>query len=139
MPAHVITLLLAYLLGTLAVARAVRLITADAWPPMQNLRTWWEVKQANRDGARAYSNVRSGPRHLLDPRSWSTGWGPLLTCPFCCAPYVTAAALTWVIAAGVWEPDLGTWAGWFWVGSVWASVSYLAAMIVVRDEPAEED
>lgn len=110
-------LALAYVLGVLAVARATRLLTSDAYPPAEALRTRWTTWTARTRRRR--------------------GWAPLLTCPFCAAPYLTAVALTWVIAAGIWSPDLTSWAGWWWVGVVWASASYLAAMIVVRDEPED--
>jgi hypothetical protein len=32
-----------------------------------------------------------------------------------------------------------SWGGWWWLVNVWAAVSYVAAMIVVRDEPPAED
>lgn len=126
-----LTLAVAYALGVVGVARAVRLITSDAYPPMQVLRDRWVVWQANRDIEQDPLAVNAGAERT----GLGHGWGPLLTCPFCCAPYVTAAALAVTVWAGVWSPDLHTLAGWWWTCSVWASVSYLAAMIVVRDEP----
>lgn len=57
-------------------------------------------------------------------------WSELAECPFCTAPYLTAGSMAWA-----WFTDLNwTW----WVFHVWLAVSYLAAMIVVRDEPPEE-
>lgn len=125
------TLLAAAVVGTLAVARATRLVTADAYPPAVALRRWWFNVTVAKGG-------------------WRKGWAPLLTddeaghgCPFCAAPYAAAVSLAWALASGAHlraTVDLTTWAGWWWVLSTWCAVSYLAAMIVVRDEPpAEED
>lgn len=125
------TLLAAYLLGVLATARATRLLTTDAYPPTEALRVRWHIWQANRETARP----RLRPGSLASLRY---GWGPLLTCPFCAAPYVGAAVLAAAIAADVWEPDLTTLTGWWWTLAVWASGVYLASSYVVRDEPVEE-
>lgn len=104
-------LLIAAVVGTLAVARATRLVTADAYPPAEALRVWWSNRTDVHDG-------------------WRAGWGPLVTCPFCFAPYAAAVNLAWAYWSG-----LGTvW----WLINVWAAVSYAAAMVVVRDEPPEE-
>lgn len=121
-----LALLVAFILGTIGIARAVRLITSDAYPPMQVIRDRWEVWQSSRDTDDDAMALRYGITH---------GWGPLLTCPFCCAPYVTAFAVALTHWAGIWAPDLGTLAGWWWTLAVWAAVSYLAACFVVRDEP----
>jgi hypothetical protein len=110
----------AFLIGSLAVARATRLVTSDAYPPAKALRVWWANK----------TEVHGG---------WRDGWAPLLTCPFCFAPYAAAADLAWAL----WShapalPHLPAAGGWWWVVNVWAAGSYLASMIVVRDEPPEE-
>lgn len=110
----------AALVGVLGVARAVRLITSDPWPPITWLRDRWKV----RTGIWVDGDLLDGP------------WTPLFTCPFCAAPYVTAVALAGAIWAGLWTPDLHTLAGWWWVLAVWAAGSYAASMVVVRDEPA---
>lgn len=129
----------AFVVGVLGVARAVRLIVSDAYPPMQNVRVWWEAWQGQRDSdsppSRVWGGDRSEGRHILNPLTWRYGWGPLLTCPFCASPYVTAVAVAGAVWAGVWSPELDTLAGWWWVLAVWAAGSYLAAMVVVRDEP----
>lgn len=111
-------LAVAFVVGVLGVARAVRLITSDTWPPMQRVRDWWITRTACDDGP---------------------SWMPLLTCPFCAAPYVAALAVAAAVWAGIWSPDLGTLAGWWWVLAVWASGAYLAGMVVVRDEPPPVD
>lgn len=123
----------ALLIGTLAVARAVRLLTSDAYPPVEALRVRWQVWNETRDAGPSGAGYDLGTwEHVRH------GWGPLLTCPFCAAPYVTAITLAVAIAADVWEPDLGSLSGWWWTLAVWAAVSYAAAMIVARDEPPED-
>lgn len=127
-----LTLATAYILGTLGIARATRLLVHDDWPPIRGLRLAWIQWHDTRD----YNNAQSGdPAHR---HGWRYGWASLVTCPFCMAPYPTALALAVTIATGVWTPGW-SWAGAWWVLAVWASVSYLAAMIVVRDEPDLED
>lgn len=120
---------IAALIGTVAVARAVRLLTSDAYPPAQALRVWWWNQTAGKGG-------------------WRTGWALLLTdpeeaggngCPFCAAPYAAAADLVWAVLArhGLLTGS-GFWGVAWWLVNGWAAVSYVAAMIVVRDEPLEE-
>lgn len=112
---------LAALVGTVAVARAVRLITSDAYPPMEWVRLWWVN----------HTEVKGG---------WREGWAPLLTCPFCAAPYAAAVDLTWAVLArhGL-LTGTGTWGIAWWLVNGWAAVSYAAAMLVVRDEPPPVD
>lgn len=114
-----LALLAAFLLAVIGVARAVRLIVHDAYPPAEAFRAWW----LNR------TEVKGG---------WRASWAPLVTCPFCAAPYVAAVTVALAVAGGVWSPDLTTGAGWWWALAVWASVSYLSAMLVLRDEPPED-
>lgn len=123
-----LTLTAALILGTLAVARATRLLTSDAYPPATGLRRWWWNRTVAKGG-------------------WREGWGPLLVgatpddpgCPFCAAPYLAAAVTGAAVWVGVLPLDLGTLTGWWWLLAVWAAVSYAAAMVVVRDEPPAED
>lgn len=104
----------AFVVGTIAVARATRLVVHDQYPPAKWVRDWWI--RVTHDGA----------------------WAVLAECPFCASPYIAAVTLAVAVAGGVWRPELDTLAGWWWVLAVWAAVSYLAAMIVLRDEPPEE-
>lgn len=66
-------------------------------------------------------------------RSWWTrvtkdgDWADLATCPFCAAPYIAAVVLAWGLLT-----DLQV--AW-WVVNGWLALSYLAAMVVVRDTP----
>lgn len=121
---------IAFVVGSIAVGRAARLVVHDAWPPMQNLRVWWLGYQHERQ-EKHLDAIRDA--HILSPRQWWwSGWGPLLTCPFCFAPYAAGIDLTWYLLAEGW------WVDAWWVVNVWAAVSYVAAMIVLRDEPPEE-
>lgn len=121
-----LTLAAAYLIAALSIARATRLLTSDAYPPARALRYWWWNQTAGKGG-------------------WRRDWNVILVgdtpdrpgCPFCASPYVTAVTVAAAVWADVWDPDLSTLAGWWWVLAVWASLSYVASMIVVRDEPEE--
>lgn len=111
---------LASLVGVIAVARAARLVTSDDYPPMVWVRDRWVTWCAN---------------HAPD-------WAELLKCPFCFAPYAAAANLALFLlmdamhASTTNADNLGTW---WWLVNIWAAASYAAAMIVVRDEPPPVD
>jgi hypothetical protein len=64
--------------------------------------------------------------HVLTGES---DWKKLMECAFCCAPYLAAGDMAWA-----WFSDFH-WS--WWVFNVWLSVSYVAAMIVARDEPED--
>jgi len=85
-----------------AAARLTRLVTKDHWPPMSWVR-------------RKYVEMTKG-----------TEWSVLAECPFCVAPYVVAADLTWALRS-----DLDK--SW-WVVNGWLAASYAASWIVVRDD-----
>ena len=104
----------AALVGTLAVARGTRLVVHDSWPPMAWVRDRW---------------IAWAGQH-------APNWVLLLTCPFCFAPYAAAADLTWVLLAGL--DGASWWSAAWWVANTWAAVAYVAAQVVVRDEPPEE-
>ena len=73
-------LAIAFVIGTLAVTRVVRLIVDDEYPPMQ-----WATQRLTR----------------VLPEKWET----LVECPWCVAPYVTLGNLAWA-----WGTDLHwTW------------------------------
>lgn len=55
------------IIGILSVARVVRLITHDTWPPME----WARPRIAAKLGS----------------------WAEIMVCPFCAAPYVMAAQM----------------------------------------------
>lgn len=122
-----LTLILALVLGTIAVGRASRLATFDHFPPIEAIRVWWVNWQIHRDEAAA---DRAGFW-----RDVTHGWSTLLMCSFCFAPYAAAVDLTWALLAGLeWGPF---WSSAWWVVNAWAAVSYLAAILVAYDEPAE--
>lgn len=120
-----LTLLAALVLGTIGVARATRLVVADAYPPMVWVRNRFLDLIAYR-----YNSGHEG----------APGWEPLVTCPFCFSPYAGAVSLTWAVWSQAYTGPAGldSWSGWWWLLNIWAAVSYVAAMIVVRDEPPEE-
>lgn len=119
-------LLAAFLLGTIATARATRLLIHDQYPPTRALRRWWW-------------------NQTIAKGDWRFDWHKLLVgedpdesgCPWCATPYVAAVVLAVAITGGVWSPDLTTVEGWWWTLAVWASGAYLASILYVRDEPAE--
>ena len=56
-------------------------------------------------------------------------WKKLVDCAFCAAPYLAAADIAWA-----WVSDFHwTW----WLVNGWAALSYVAAIVVARDEPPE--
>jgi hypothetical protein len=100
----------AFILATFAVARAARLLVYDDMPLFKNVREWWV-------------------RH--------TGqWGTLFLCQFCMTPYLAAGDLAWALTTRInW---FTFWGAAWWVVNGWAAMSYIAAMVVSRDEPPEE-
>ena len=100
----------AFVLGVIAVGRAARLLTHDDFPPAVAVRRWWLLHTGK--------------------------WGGLFECPFCMAPYLAAGNLAWIAVAGV-EPD-GFWSWSWWLVNLWAAASYLAAIVVLYDEPPED-
>lgn len=114
-------LIFATAVGILATARAVRLVTSDTWPPIQWARLHW------------LTWTTRTPRRQA--------WADLFTCPFCFAPYATAINLGWALWAGIASQGRADhfWGQAWWVVNLWAMISYMAAMVVVRDEPPAED
>jgi hypothetical protein len=56
-------------------------------------------------------------------------WKKLVDCAFCAAPYLAAIDMAWA-----WASDFHwTW----WVVNLWAAFSYVAAIVVARDEPPD--
>ena len=66
-----------------------------------------------------------------DSRTADSGWNPLLHCHWCLAPYIGAGVLAWAVATDL-QP------AWWWV-NIWLGGSYLASMVVERDEVVEKD
>ncbi len=94
-------LIAAVALLVLGSARFTRLITADSFPFSVRLRIWWED-------------------HVKEP------WQPLMTCPWCFAPYVVA--LNMFLA---WATDMHP--AW-WIINGWLAAAYAASWVVFHDE-----
>lgn len=90
------------ILGVFASARITRLLVNDEYPPSIWLRMKWDA--LTHDGS----------------------WSKLAHCPWCLAPYVTAA----VFGVGY----LVTWPTWWYLGAAWMSASWAAAWITFHDE-----
>lgn len=75
---EILVLVLAFLVGTIATGRVVRLVTQDAFPPSDWLRVRFSVWAGEK-------------------------WGVLVECPWCFAPYVATANVLWAYFS-----DLGT-------------------------------
>ena len=105
-----VTVLMA-IVGVLAVARVVRLVVDDSWPPMVKARNAYAAKVSDE-------------------------WLPLVECPWCVAPYVALPAVIW---GGItWANPTWTVNNWiWWLVNGWAAVSWLASYITLRDIPPE--
>ena len=66
-------------------------------------------------------------RSKWDALTHDGSWSELVHCSFCAAPYVTAA----VFAPGYFLD----WPTWWYVLVCWLAASYVASMVVARDEP----
>lgn len=110
-PDQPFVLVLAIVTGVLALARAVRLVVDDTYPPMEK-----------------------GREFLL--RHLPTSWHELVECPFCVAPYLALPAVGWFATLIAWPHATANLWVW-WLVNSWAAVSYVAAMITTRDIPPE--
>lgn len=99
----------AFLVGALATGRISRALYHDAFPPSAWLRAKWDLLTEGSD------------------------WNLLLHCPWCITHWVAAVTVGWWIV-GLFVPWLAI-AWWVWNG--WWALSYVASMIIVRDEPEE--
>lgn len=99
------TLICAVIVGVLSVARTARFIGYDDFPPMQWLRDKWDEKVGDE------------------------GWGKVMHCPFCSAPYMAAVMLAWA-----WVSELH-WTWWV-INATWG-LSYISSIIVAYDQPEE--
>ncbi len=105
-------LLLAVVVGTLAVARVVRLVVDDDYPPVVKVREWYMGKAP------------------LD-------WQPLMECPWCFAPYVSLPAVLWFASLVAWPH--ATWNLYlWWIVNGWAAVAWTAAYVGMRDVPPDQ-
>lgn len=67
------TYVVAFIIGTLATARIVRMVAFDKFPPMAWVRDKWDEKTA------------------------TSKWNDLLHCPFCSAPYIATVLASWAL------------------------------------------
>lgn len=97
----------AVIVGVAGVARAVRLLVHEDFPPVAWIRSTW------------IKIVRGEP------------WSAVVTCHWCNAPYLVAGSMLW-FAAGLWlyQPILVAW----WVVHLWAAASYAVSWVVHHDE-----
>jgi hypothetical protein len=99
----------AIVVAVLSIARTARLLIYDDYPPV----AW----------------VRERVQRWLGAGEKRSRWMLLTECPFCLAPYLTAGMLVWM-----WLSDLNTF---WWVANGWWAMSYVAAIVVARDEQPE--
>lgn len=101
-------LVLAVLVLVLGVGRLTRIAVHDAFPPMIWLRIQWDRL------------TKDGP------------WSKLAHCWWCASPWITAVAVGWFFLGEIYPVLQVIW--WFFWGIL--AASYLAAMVISRDEPA---
>lgn len=104
--------LLTIVVGVLSAARVTRLLVDDDFPPVARFRYWAADK--------------------LGPV-----WSAVLDCSFCIAPYVAFPAVAWgatLVAFPDWTFNEWAW----WLVNSWAALSYLLAMVNVRDLPPDQ-
>lgn len=97
-----LALIAAAVIAVVSTARTARLLTWDDFPPIVFLRGKWAAKFG------------------------ADGWGGLVFCHFCTAPYLAAGMTVWWILGG---------AHWTWwaINGAWA-LAYLGAIVVSHDE-----
>jgi hypothetical protein len=107
------TLIAAAVIGILSVARTARLIGFDEYPPMAWLRSKWYARYGDE------------------------GWGKLIYCPFCSAPYLAAGMLVWASFALPDASPYDVWssAWWWFMVNGWWGLSYLSSITVAYDQP----
>jgi hypothetical protein len=102
-------LAVAVLIAVLSAGRTARLIGFDEYPPMVWLRDKW------------------------DARFGDEGWGKLIHCPFCSAPYLLLGITLWFLLAFGYGGDVARMLWWF-INGVWG-FSYLSSILVAYDQP----
>jgi len=100
---------LAIIVAIVGVARLTRVIVHDDFPPA----VWWRIKWA--------TWTKDGP------------WAKLFLCWWCLSFWVALACIGWFLLIDLHEFWLWSW--WIFWGAL--ALSYLATMLIVRDEPKE--
>lgn len=100
---------IAIFVAVFGVGRLTRALVHDDFPPF----VWWRIQWAR--------ITHDGP------------WNKLFNCWWCLSQWVSLFCVGWYIV-GYYIP----WIAWAW-WVVWGSlaIGYLAAMVIVRDEPGE--
>ena len=93
--------------------RLVRVIYYDAFPPSAWFRAKWD--------------------DLTEGRGRLDQWNKLMHCPWCLSFWITLGCVGWMVAG--WYVPWIMWAWWVFWGTL--AASYLATMVIVRDEPEE--
>lgn len=118
-PTLLLTYAVAFGLAVVAAGRFTRLVVHDDWPPMVWLRERYLMATCG----------TTDPEEVF-------GWGKLVTCPFCWAPWPVLVDLGWAAWSGL--DTSQPWGVAWWLANLWFAGSYLAAMVVLRDEPPED-
>lgn len=100
---------LAIIVGIVGVARLTRVIVHDDFPPA----VWWRTKWSEW--------THDGP------------WAKLFLCWWCLSFWIALVCIGWFLLIDVSAFFLWTW--WIFWGAL--ALSYLATMLIVRDEPNE--
>lgn len=100
----------AVLVAILGAGRLARLITHDVFPPAAALRNMWTRIVQNHDQ-----------------------WSVLFFCFWCLTPWIMLVCLGWfLLTINI------AWIAWtWWLFWGWLALSYVASIIVARDEPAQ--
>lgn len=103
--------ILAIVVGLFGVARLTRVVVYDDFPPA----VWW------RNTWSAWTH--DGP------------WAKLFTCWWCLSSWVAAVCIVWFLLTDLHPVIMYAW----WI--VWGALAlgYAAAMVIVRDSPADSD
>ena len=100
---------IAILTGLLGVGRLTRVIVYDDFPPS----VWW--------------------RMLWGRWTGGTLWEKLFTCWWCLSFWVSLLCIGWFLLIDV--APIFFWSWWVFWGAL--ALSYVATMVIVRDEPRE--
>lgn len=99
----------AVLIAVLGVGRLARVLTYDKFPPAIKVRMFWD--RVTSDGQ----------------------WALLAHCFWCASPWIMLICMGWFYVGTL---IVGIGIAW-WIFWGWLALSYVASMIVARDEPAE--
>lgn len=108
--------LIAAVVAVLGVGRWSRVIVHDDFPPSQWVRQKWADWTVKHD---------------------HKGWTNLLYCWWCFTPWLMLFAIAWFALT---FEDGWEWTAWvWWLFWGWGALSYVASIIMARDEPSGDD